>query len=248
MFAYNFKNYGYFVLEKLLLNFKIFELDLSKKQHIIWDYNGTLLNDRWLCVEVINKMLHQRNKLAITDLEYQQLFDFPVRDYYAKVGFDFNIEPFEIVGKEFIDDYDARQHECVLHSDARSVIQQLSGMGLKQSVLSARQLSSLKNELNIFGLNGYFMHIAGLDSFHADGKEQLGLELVNKIELPKDQIVMIGDTVHDYDVAVHMGIDIVLLAHGHHHKSRLEKCNATVLSSIQELEQLLCTGQKKATL
>ena len=30
-------------------------------QHIIWDWNGTLINDIWLVVEIINKMLARRN-------------------------------------------------------------------------------------------------------------------------------------------------------------------------------------------
>ena len=51
-------------------------------KHIIWDWNGTLLDDRWLCIEAINKTLTKRNMNTITDNEYVELFCFPVKDYY----------------------------------------------------------------------------------------------------------------------------------------------------------------------
>ena len=39
-------------------------------KHIIWDWNGTLLDDRWLCIEAINQTLTKRNMNTITDDEY----------------------------------------------------------------------------------------------------------------------------------------------------------------------------------
>ncbi len=72
---------------------------------IIWDWNGTLLNDIELCVQTINDMLQKRNLRKLTADEYKDVFSFPVKDYYQKIGFDFNAEPFEIPAREFIDNY-----------------------------------------------------------------------------------------------------------------------------------------------
>ena len=70
--------------------------DLSKYSHIIWDWNGTLLNDAWLCVEVMNGMLAKRNLPIRTLNQYMDIFDFPVKDYYVKLGYNFEKEPFEV--------------------------------------------------------------------------------------------------------------------------------------------------------
>ncbi|MDH5646585.1 MAG: hypothetical protein OEZ01_11285, partial [Candidatus Heimdallarchaeota archaeon] len=32
----------------------------TRYEHIIWDWNGTLLDDAWLCVEIMNSMLAKR--------------------------------------------------------------------------------------------------------------------------------------------------------------------------------------------
>ena len=66
-------------------------------KHVIWDWNGTLLDDAWLCVDVMNGMLSKRGLPLITLEIYRNIFDFPVRDYYLKLGYDFDNESFEMV-------------------------------------------------------------------------------------------------------------------------------------------------------
>ena len=60
-----------------------------KYKHILWDWNGTLLDDRWLCVESINKILKKRKMPPILEKTYRKTFCFPVMKYYESLGFDF---------------------------------------------------------------------------------------------------------------------------------------------------------------
>jgi phosphoglycolate phosphatase len=55
--------------------------------------------------------------------------------------------------------------------------------------------------------------------------------------LPWDprEVVLIGDTRHDHEVALAMNADCVLLAHGHHTAERLEATGRPVLHSFTEL-------------
>ena len=69
-----------------------------KYKHIVWDWNGTLLDDRWLCIEAINYVLKSRNMPLVSNKDYRNLFCFPVIEYYKKLGFDFTKEPFPILG------------------------------------------------------------------------------------------------------------------------------------------------------
>jgi len=75
---------------------------MKKIKHIIWDWNGTLLNDCWLCVKAINKALAKRNLDLITEEKYKDIFCFPVSEYYKRLGFDFSKEPFKEAGDEFV--------------------------------------------------------------------------------------------------------------------------------------------------
>ena len=77
----------------------------SQYKHIIWDWNGTLLNDGWLFVDIMNSILRQRKMDTITLEKYRNIFGFPIKDYYIKLGFDLEKESFEESGMEFIKEY-----------------------------------------------------------------------------------------------------------------------------------------------
>ena len=203
-------------------------------EHIIWDYNGTLLNDLDLCVEVINILLHKRGLNTLSRLGYQNVFDFPVRDYYEKIGFDFQQESFELVGTEFIDEYNKRQDHCTLQTGATETLQILNDMGVPQSILSARLQKSLDQELDTFGIRNYFTHVYGLDHHYADGKLERGRQLLDQMKIPTGKILLIGDTLHDFHVAQQLGFEAVLIAHGHHSYERLRKESEHVYHALSE--------------
>jgi phosphoglycolate phosphatase len=211
----------------------------NKYSHIIWDWNGTLLNDAWLCVDVMNKMLSHRG-LPLISLEiYREIFDFPVRDYYLKLGFDFHSEPFEKVGMEFMILYNHRQNECRLHPEVVSVLDKISKLGLSQSILSAREQNELRKETTDLDVSRFFEEIYGLDDHYAHGKTDVGIKLLKDLKVQKDKVIFIGDTRHDSEVADELGIDCILIPMGHHSLQKLESCNKHIIQSMNELLHLI---------
>ena len=73
-----------------------------KYKHIIWDWNGTLIDDRLFCIKIMNEVLKKRDMEAMTEEWFLDNFCFPVKDYYLKLGFNFEKESFDISGTEFI--------------------------------------------------------------------------------------------------------------------------------------------------
>ena len=209
-------------------------------KHVIWDWNGTLLDDAWLCVSVVNQLLESRGLPALSMAQYQEVFDFPVKDYYPRVGFDFSREPYEALAHEFIEAYEGRRLECRLQDHARQAIQLLRAQGIEQSVLSAYRQSSLRELIGHYGLEGMFTHVAGLDDQFAHGKLDLGRRLADQLGPDKTGIVLIGDTTHDFEVATAMGIECTLVPSGHQSRARLEACGTRVLDSLQDLTGVGC--------
>jgi hypothetical protein len=58
-------------------------------KNIIWDWNGTLLNDITICIKSMNILLKERTLPLISEDKYRDIFTFPVRNYYEQLGFDF---------------------------------------------------------------------------------------------------------------------------------------------------------------
>ncbi|MCB0729473.1 MAG: HAD family hydrolase, partial [Ignavibacteriae bacterium] len=132
---------------------------INKYKHVIWDWNGTMLDDVKLCVDVGNNLFRKKNIPLLTVEKYKSIFTIPVKDYYIAAGFDFTKESFEIVGKEWMDEYEERKYECDLHKDLLSVMQKFNEAGIKQSVVSAYKQDNLNKMIKTFELDSYFDHI-----------------------------------------------------------------------------------------
>lgn len=204
-------------------------------QGIIWDWNGTLLNDAGLAVDTMNQMLGKRGLPALTMDRYKSVFTFPVKDYYEKIGFDFREEPFEIPAIEFIEVYNSLVHGCELHSDSFRVLNSFKLGGVKQYILSAMEQEVLNACLKHYKIEQFFEYASGLDNFYAASKVENGHRLIKQLKLNAADLVLIGDTVHDYEVASELSCRCILIADGHQSKDVLQATGAVVLDSISQL-------------
>jgi phosphoglycolate phosphatase len=204
-------------------------------RHIIWDWNGTLWDDAWLCVEINNHMLSRRGLPGITAQTYRDKLCFPVTGYYCQIGFDYAIDPYNALAEEFIAEYDARRFECALQPGARELIETLHSLEIPQTVLSAYQQEALLQATGYFGLTPFFQEIVGLNDIYASGKVDNGIKYMASLAVAPDQVLFVGDTVHDFEVAEAMGAHCVLVANGHNSLPRLEACGMPVFASLADV-------------
>jgi phosphoglycolate phosphatase len=216
------------------------KMEPSKYTHIIWDWNGTLLNDNWLCVEIMNTMLSARKLPLLTLTHYRDIFDFPVKAYYEKLGFNFKKESFETVGMDFMVRYNERQKECRLHDDAVISLKRIAEFGYRQAILSAREETELRQETIDLKVASYFDKVDGLEDHYAHGKTDVGIRLLKELDVEKRKVLFIGDTVHDSEVAKELEIDCILIPNGHHSKARLRLTGNPIMKSLDKLSGYLC--------
>lgn len=207
-------------------------------RHLIWDWNGTLLDDLDLCIDIMNGLLRPRGLPSLDRARYHALFDFPVRDYYQRLGFDFARNSFEAISVEFITAYDARRGECRLQPGARETLAAVGATGITQSVLSAYRHETLCEIVARFELDGHFTRLLGLDNIYAHSKTALGRAWVEELGLPRHDLLLVGDTLHDLEVAHELGIDCVLVAAGHHPAERLRARSERVVDNLAALRGL----------
>lgn len=198
---------------------------------VIWDWNGTLLNDVDVCVAAMNRLLGRRGLARLSLARYREVFTFPVQLYYERVGFDFRGESFADVAVEYHDAYEELVHGAELHSDALESLEAFRVRGVGQAVLSALEETRLQNELASRALDGYFSHVFGLPDLHARSKADRGRELLRAVGTHGRQW-MIGDTIHDAEVAREIGVRCVLVGCGHHGADQLRAGGVPVFSGL----------------
>ena len=207
--------------------------------HIIWDFNGTIYDDVDACIKSANRLLGAHNLPLVESVEnYRALFGFPIQDYYARMGFDFEKTPYADLAPEWMDYYFEYSEDSVAYPDIPEVLDVLHQKGMEQWILSASEVNMLRGQLEKLGLLSRFDGILGLDNIHAKSKKDIGVAWKNAN--PDIRALMIGDTDHDAEVAAAMGVDCVLVASGHQSRERLEKCNCiAVVDTVKDVLGLL---------
>jgi phosphoglycolate phosphatase len=208
----------------------------QKYKHIIWDWNGTLFNDVHLCNDIVNNLL-EKNGIAPLSLQtYREIFTFPIKNYYIEAGFDFSKTSFEILGREFMDEYERRKTEAAIFNNVRDILEFVKGRGLTQSILSAYVQNVLEEFVEYFKIRDYFIGLAGLDNIYAESKIEIGKKWIEKLRYDEKDILLIGDTKHDFEAAEALGVDCVLVTTGHQSQKRLEECGVKVFDSLESVK------------
>ncbi len=190
--------------------------------YLIWDFNGTILDDVDACITSANRLLVSHGLPTIASRkDYQAVFGFPIIDYYRRLGFDFDKLPYSELAVEWVNYYLESSRTCSLCPDVREVLSSVQARGISQWILSATETQMLTGQLRDLGILPYFDGVLGLDNINAYSKQEIGIAW--RREHPKARVLMIGDTDHDAGVARAMGIDYVLVTTGHQNRETLEK-------------------------
>ncbi|MFO7975053.1 MAG: HAD hydrolase-like protein [Candidatus Hydrogenedentota bacterium] len=209
-------------------------------RHIVWDWNGTLLDDLDLCLTALHELTKARG-IPPVDLEtYREKFTFPVVEYYKALGFDPSPEAFEEAAREWVKMYTDNVYSAAsLYEGAVESLERLREAGLRQCLVSAHQHDMLLAAVRHFGLTGYFDTIRGLHNHYAESKTDLGKQWLAEINPPEDSVLMVGDTLHDFEVAEELDVQCLLIAQGHQSERRLRATGAPVIPSVRDVPAFL---------
>ena len=210
-----------------------------KYKNIIWDWNGTIVDDAWVFVQIMNKFLNLNNLPNITLKEYKQSFCFPIQDYWYGLGFRFNQDSFGKLNTKFINEYKKNMFVPTIHKGITSLLKELKNKNIRQYLLSASEDGLLKESVSFYKLNNIFNGVCGVDNLNAEGKKRLGEFLFNKYSLNSYETLVVGDTEYDYEVAKHLNCSVVLISHCHINYRRLKKTKTRVVTSVLELKNVL---------
>ena len=191
---------------------------------VLWDWNGTLLDDAALCCELLNTMLARHGYAPVGSMEaYRQVFCFPIETYYRRAGFDFSRHPFAALADEYMRLYTPRSLGCPLQPDACAVLDALRAQGMRQVMLSASKRENL----------------LGLSDIYAKSKTEVGLRWLRESGTDPARIMMVGDSEHDFEVARALGVRCVLFSGGHQPREVLAATGAPVIDALAQLLPLL---------
>jgi phosphoglycolate phosphatase len=212
---------------------------IMKYNCIIWDWNGTLFDDMDVSISVMNRVLSNRGLPLLDNKRYKEIFGFPVQQYYLQLGIDLVNETFEKISTEFITEYQKESFSAKLTENSIPTLEYIRKQGIRQVILSASKTEYLEEQVKYFGIIDYFDRLLGLNHYHATSKVDVGKRWLEESRYDKREVLLIGDTIHDYETASEIGCDCLLFANGHQGTPRLSGLGVPVIMSLEEVKKYL---------
>lgn len=206
-----------------------------KYKFIIWDWNGTLLNDLGSSLASVNDMLTARNMPHIDVKRYKECIGVPIRCFYEKV-FDIDNEDYDELLRQYNEGYLYHLKDYGLSDNAEEMLDYFRKCGCKQIIVSSSNNDQLITNVKKYGVYDYFDALLGAEGFHAESKIERAVNYLKNNGAGK--AIVIGDLEHDYEMAKEIGADCCLLSTGHEKEEKLRRCGATVIDSLTELYEI----------
>ena len=211
---------------------------MAKYTHIIWDWNGTLLNDISASLASVNDMLEMRGMSHIDIDYYKECIGVPIRKFYDRV-FDMEKEDYSVIIKQYNEGYLRHLADCGLTDGARKAVDFFASCGMHQAVVSSSNNDQLCMNIRKYGLDGCFDAVLGSSDFYAGSKIDRARAYLEKTGAESGKTLVIGDLEHDADMAKELGADCILLTSGHEHISRLEKADAVLADDLSAVVEIV---------
>lgn len=189
--------------------------------HIIWDWNGTLVDDVDVTVECVNDTLKAYGLPTTDRQEYLDVITPSMEEYYGRM-IDLSVHPLTEILSHFQSGYAKRLGKLKLQNGAEDVLNHLKSIGAHQYIVSSFEQSALVRDVNLFNIASLFDEISGAGDILCGSKTDRAKQITDHAKLSGCP-VYIGDSISDYNTAKGAGCDCILIAKGHQKKSDLEK-------------------------
>jgi phosphoglycolate phosphatase len=206
---------------------------------VIWDWNGTLLDDVEPARRTMNTVLAEFGAPTVADrATYRSLFGFPIRDFYARLGLD--VSPggqFEPAADRYLELFETAVLEASLQPNAREAVHAVRGLGVQQVLISATVEPMLHRQLAPHGVQAWFDEIHGITDAYAPSKMAAVTGWLAASGLDPRDVLMVGDTDHDEAIAVELGVPFV--AYGCGHQARRPGRRTAAIDDLALLPRML---------
>ena len=210
-----------------------------KYKYIVFDFNGTIIDDVDLCLDLLNQMLILEGLKTFDVAGYREIFTFPIIEYYKRAGITFKNRSFKEMSEWFVKEYQPRSMKCNLYDGIKETLEELNHLGYKVILLSASQIDNLTEQIINFDIHKYFFKVLGIDNIEARSKLDIARNYFLEQGINTKECLFIGDSTHDYEVASTLGGDCLLITHGHQSERVLSECNVPVIRHIFEVKKYL---------
>lgn len=208
---------------------------MNNYKYIVFDWNGTLVDDLEINLYLCELLLGRRNLPPLPGKDfYLEHFNFPIKPFYDLLGFDWSKENYEDVAVEYGEDYAREMKKAQLFPDVVETLSTLKEQGKTLAIVSASMQENLIEQSDRLQVGSFFDARLG-------ASDNLGESKVGRLKkwfaqngADTKEVLYVGDTVHDAETATACGCDCILISRGHNSIKRLQSTGCPVYDTLKE--------------
>jgi len=136
--------------------------------------------------------------------------------------------------------YLLRDPELRLFDGVMELLATLSGMGTKLAVATGKSRVGLDRALAATALRPVFDATRCADETFSKPHPGMLFELMEVLDVPPEEVIMIGDTSHDLRMATNAGVHGLAVTYGAHARAELASCAPqAIVNNVAELREWL---------
>ncbi|WP_299789186.1 HAD family hydrolase [uncultured Shewanella sp.] len=205
---------------------------MKQYELVIFDWDGTLMDS-------IGKIVNCMQQTAVT-LNVSMPSESAIRDIiglsmsealnvlHPDASSDFHGEMIEVYRQQYLQ---LNKTPSPLFDGVESLLAQLNQIGYQIAVATGKARAGLNRVLGETGLNTHFVASRCADEAQSKPNPEMIFQLLNELNISPDKAVMVGDSVHDLNMANNAGIDAIGVNYGAHGIEQLQQAKPKVIVS-----------------
>lgn len=208
---------------------------------ILFDFDGTLVNSAPGIVKTMEQVFTEMNVEVPTEEAMRATIGLPLRLALKELGHldDKRADDATELYRALFPVYEVGY--VTVFPDVTETLMSLKEKGIRMAVVTSRDTVSLKLIADRRELTPFFeTYVTGADGFPPKPAPDMVLELLKRMKLKKDEVLVVGDTTFDIDMGNSAGCKTVAVTYGNHSRERLMDSNPTfVIDRFSKLADCL---------
>jgi len=210
----------------------------SAYEHIVWDWNGTLLGDSGALIAATIDAFQACGLPPITRADYRRHHTQPIPLFYERLaGRVLSDEEQENLDRCFRTAYARHRSSVALTADAEAALRRWAGTGRTQSLLSMYPHDALVPLVRAAGIAAYFTRIDGSVGAQVAYKAPHLSRHLDRLGVRRERVLLVGDSVDDARAAAQCGVACVLYHAGDaalHAREHLAELGVPIAATLEE--------------
>ena len=219
---------------------------------VVLDWNGTLLSDTNACMAADNHVIKYFGGNPVSLKAYRDTIIIPSNKFYAQHGCKMNqlVRESKKLGRIFHSFYEERAKKCRARKGTKEMLKWLHSNSIDSIILSNHTTNGIVFQLKRLKLDGYIREILANNELDTSMKERNKLkklrDYVERNHYKKNEILIIGDSTEESEIAKRLGIQSALITDGYYSTKRLKKSKPDyIINNLTDLKKII--GGQKST-